>query len=165
MLVVSGTGSNWLETISNREMLSGVMAGFTPIEAINSFVRHPYLLALAYLSYAIAITRWNLSFPLLVVGTSLSLTVIYLLGSSGSESGRIRTEIILLGKYSLFAYISQVAILQILSAGFHRINLGYAQFVLSFFAAFVLTIAGVAAADRARIRMAGVDRLYRMIFA
>jgi len=37
--------------------------------------------------------------------------VIYLVGISGSDSGKIRSEVILLGKYSLFGYISQIAIL------------------------------------------------------
>lgn len=163
ILGVMGLGSYDLEFITIGML--GVLAGFVPIEMINTFVRHPYMLVLAYVCYAIAITTWDVPFPLLVVGTSLSLTVIYLIGASGSESGRIRSEIILLGKYSLLGYISQVAILQILSAGFHRVNLGFAGLVLSFFAAFVLTIASVEVVDRARARTANVDRLYKSVFA
>jgi peptidoglycan/LPS O-acetylase OafA/YrhL len=163
ILGVTGSGSYDLEFITIGML--GVLAGFVPIEAINSFVRHPYMLAFAYLCYTIAITQWNVPFPLLVVGVSLSLTVIYLMGVSGSESGRIRSEIILLGKYSLFGYISQIAILQILSAGFHRINLGLTGLVISFIAAFALTIASVEAVNRARARTASVDRLYKAVFA
>jgi peptidoglycan/LPS O-acetylase OafA/YrhL len=163
ILGVLGLGSYDLEFITIGML--GALAGFVPIETLNAFVRHPYMVALAYVCYAIAITIWNVPFALLVVGTSLSLTVIYLIGASGSESGKIRSEIILLGKYSLLGYISQVAILQILSAGFHRLSLGVPELILSFFAAFVLTIASVEAMDRARAKMAGVDGLYRMIFA
>ena len=107
----------------------GVLTGFMPIKAINDFLRHPYALAFAYLCYTIAITIWNVPFPLLIVGVFLSVMVIYLVGASGSESGTIRSEFILLGKYSLFAYISQIAILQILSAGFHHVDLGVAGLV------------------------------------
>jgi peptidoglycan/LPS O-acetylase OafA/YrhL len=143
----------------------GLLAGFVPIAAINKFVRHPYALAFAYLCYTIVITVWSISFPVLVVGVSLSVMVIYLVGDSGSESGRIRAEVILLGKYSLFGYISQIAILQILSVGFRRINLGFAALAISFCAAFALTIVSVEVVDRARARMAGVDRVYKVVFA
>jgi len=143
----------------------GVLIGFLPIAMINGFVRHPYLLALAYLCYTGAITIWNVPFPLLIVGVSLSVAIIYLIGTTGSESGRIKNEVILLGKYSLFGYISQIAVLQILSAGFHRVNLGVAAFGISFVAAFALTIASVEIVDRARARATGIDRLYKAVFA
>jgi peptidoglycan/LPS O-acetylase OafA/YrhL len=143
----------------------GVLAGFLPIKDINSYVRHPYALALGYLCYAIAITIWNVPFPLLIVGVSLSVMVIYLVGAGGSESDTIRREVILLGKYSLFGYISQIVILQILSAGFHHVNLGVAMLLISFFAAFALTMLSVELVDRARARTASMDRLYKAVFA
>jgi hypothetical protein len=143
----------------------GVLTGFLPIAAINDFVRRPYTLAFAYLCYTIAITIWNVPFPLLIVGVALSLMVIYLVGASGTESGTIRSEVILLGKYSLFGYISQIAILQILSAGFRHVNLGASVLGISFVAAFALTILSVEAVDRARARTASMDRLYKAVFA
>jgi peptidoglycan/LPS O-acetylase OafA/YrhL len=143
----------------------GVLTGFVPIKAISNFVRRQYILAFAYLCYTIAITVWNVPFPLLIVGVLLSLLVIYLVGAGGSESGTIRSVVILLGKYSLLGYISQIAILQILSAGFRHVNLGVAGLGISFLAAFALTIVSVEAVDRARARTAGVDRLYRAVFA
>ena len=143
----------------------GVLTGFVPIEAINNFVRHPYALAFAYLCYTIAITIWNVPFPLLIVGVCLSLMVIYLVGASGSEFGTIRSEVILLGKYSLLGYISQIAILQILRAGFRHVNLGFVVLGLSFFAAFALTIVSVEVVDRARARGASVNKLYKAVFA
>jgi hypothetical protein len=143
----------------------GVLAGFTPVDTVNRLVAHPYLLALAYATYLIVITLWDVYFPILAVGTTLTLMILYLLGTQGSESGKITGETILLGKYSLLGYISQIAILQILVAGFHRINLGIAGLILSFVAAFALTIASVEIVDRTRAKMAGVDRMYRWVFA
>ena len=142
-----------------------MLTGFMPIATINEFVRHPYMLAFAYLCYTIAITIWNVPFPLQMVGVSLSLMVIYLVGISGSESGIIRSEVILLGKYSLFGYISQIAILQILAAGFRHVNFGFAVLGVSFVAAFALTIMSVEVVDRARARTASMDRLYKAVFA
>jgi peptidoglycan/LPS O-acetylase OafA/YrhL len=163
ILGLTGTQSSNLE-LTTIGML-GVLAGFMPVAAINRFVRHPYALAFAYLCYVIAITIWNVPFPLLIVGVPLSLMAIYLVGASGSESGTVRSEVILLGKYSLFGYISQIAILQVLSAGFHHVNFGFPMLVISFVAAFVLTIGSVEVVDRARARTASVDSLYKAIFA
>ena len=163
VLGLTGARSYSLEFITIGML--GVVTGFTPIEAVNDFVRHPYALALAYMGYAIAITIWDTPFLLLTLGVFLSLTVIYLVGASGSESGTTRSEAILLGKYSLFGYISQVAILQILSAGFRRVNLGLTALAVSFLAAFALTIVSVEVVDRTRARVASVDRLYKAVFA
>ena len=164
ILGISGAESPNLELVTIGML--GVLAGFMTIKTIDGLVRHPYTLAFAYLCYTIAITIWNVPFPLLIVGVLLSLLVIYFMGSSGSESGNIKEEIILLGKYSLFGYISQIAILQILNVAAHHVNLGTAALrVISFFAAFALTIASVEAIDRARVRVASVDKLYRAVFA
>jgi peptidoglycan/LPS O-acetylase OafA/YrhL len=163
ILGLTGARSYNLEFITIGML--GVVTGFMPIEAINDFVRHPYALAFAYMGYAIAITIWDTPFLLLTVGVLLSLAVIYLVGTRDSESGTTRSEVILLGKYSLFGYISQVAILQILSAGFRRVSLGFTALAVSFLAAFALTIASVELMDRARTRLAGVARLYKAVFA
>jgi hypothetical protein len=71
----------------------------------------------------------------------------------------------LLGKYSLLGYIAQIAILQILSAGYHRLHLGAVMFAISFPAAFLLTIASVQVTDFLRGRAAGMDKLYKAVFA
>jgi peptidoglycan/LPS O-acetylase OafA/YrhL len=143
----------------------GVLAGFIPIAAINDFVRHPYLLGLAYLCYTFAITIWNVPFSLQIVGVPLSLMVIYLAGISGRDDGKISGEVILLGKYSLFGYISQIAILQILAASLRHANFGFLLLSVSFLAAFALTIISVEVVDRLRARVASIDRLYKAVFA
>jgi peptidoglycan/LPS O-acetylase OafA/YrhL len=143
----------------------GVAAGFIPIAEINKFMRHPFLLGAAYLCYIGAITVWNVPFPLLIVGVCLSLMAIYLIGSTDSEPGRIQAEFILLGKYSLFGYISQIAILQFLRAGLRHVNLGPGGLGLSFLAAFALTILSVEVVDRARTKATSIDRLYKAVFA
>lgn len=163
ILGFNGARSYDLEFVTIGMM--GVLAGFAPIESINRIVRHPIRLALAYAAYVAAITVWDVYFRLLAVGTALSLLIIYWIGTKGRESGKITGETILLGKYSLWGYISQIGILQILAAGFHRLNLGIGGMVLSFVAAFALTIASVEIVDRARTRIASVDRMYRWVFA
>ena len=135
LFVRRGTGTYGVPS-PNLELITigmlGVLTGFVPNAAINDFVRHPYMLAFAYLCYTIAITIWNVPFPLLIMGVYLSLMVIYLVGASGSESGTIRSEVNLLGKYSLFGYISQIAILQILAASLRHVDFGFAVLIVSF---------------------------------
>jgi peptidoglycan/LPS O-acetylase OafA/YrhL len=160
---LAGARSYILESVAIGML--GVLTGFMPISKTNDFIRHPLALAFAYLCYIIAITVWNVPFPLLAVGVLLSLAAIYLAGASGSESGTFRRKANLLGKYSLFGYISQIAILQILSVGFRRVNLGVAGLAISFVAAFALTIISVEAVDRARARAGRFDRLYKAVFA
>jgi peptidoglycan/LPS O-acetylase OafA/YrhL len=143
----------------------GVVTGFISIGTISHMVGYPYALAFAYVCYVVAITIWDVPFLLLVVGVFLSLAVIYLVGASGTESGATRSEIVLLGKYSLFGYISQIAILQILGVGFRHVNLGIAALLISFIVAFALTIVSVEVVDWARARTARVDRLYKVVFA
>jgi hypothetical protein len=143
----------------------GMLTGLMPIGAINDFVRHSYMLGLAYLCYTIAITIWNVPFSLQMVGVPLSLMAIYLAGISGSDSGKLRSEVILLGKYSLFGYISQIAILQILAASLRHINFGFAVLGASFVAAFALTIISVKIVDRLRSQLVTMDRLYKAVFA
>ena len=162
-LGLSGTRSFNLEFITIGML--GLLAGFLPIRTINDFVRHPYALAFAYACYTIAITIWGVPFPLVVIGVLLSLMAIYLIGASGREPAAVKSEVVLLGKYSLLGYISQIAILQILSAGLRRMNGGLAMLVVSFVAAFALTILTVEVVDRARARAATVDRLYKAVFA
>jgi hypothetical protein len=158
-----GVESPYLELITIG--MIGVLSGFVPIAAINDFVRHPYMLAFAYVCYTVAITIWNVPFALQMVGVPLSLMVIYLVGISRSDDGKIRGEIVLLGKYSLFGYISQIAILQVLAASLRHANFGFLLLSVSFVAAFALTIISVEAVDRLRARVARIDKLYRTVFA
>jgi hypothetical protein len=91
--------------------------------------------------------------------------VIYWVGISGGESGITKNEIILLGKYSLFGYISQVTILQILAASLRHVNSGFGVLILSFVAAFALTTMSVEIVDRARAKTAAINWLYKAVFA
>ncbi len=154
---------------ANLELLTigllGVLFGYIPIERINRFVRHPYPLVGAYLGYLIAITFWNAVYPIQVVGVCLNVTLIYLVGSKEGEPGRGRRHVNLLGSYSLFGYIIQIAILQILYRGLRHVNLGTEALILSFFAAFALTMISVEVVDRLRARSTVVDKLHKAVFA
>jgi len=153
----------------NLELVSigllGMIAGSFPIDRVNSFVQHPYWLAVGYLLYLAAITVWNVIYPLQIMGVCLSLMIIYLLGQPRSEPGKFTNCILLLGKYSLFGYIAQIAVLQILRRALNNIDSEALVLVLSFVLGFALTIAAVEAMDRFRAIFRPVDKVYKAIFA
>jgi peptidoglycan/LPS O-acetylase OafA/YrhL len=146
--------------------LLGVILGYVPIDKINRFVKHPYLVSLCYLGYLYAITVWNVIYPLQIVGVCLSLAILYLSGGAAVLEGRVRNIVILLGQYSLLGYIAQIAVLQLLHQGLRHTELGVGSALgVSFFLAIALTILVVDATDRGRRRVVAVNRLYKAVFA
>jgi peptidoglycan/LPS O-acetylase OafA/YrhL len=151
---------------TNLELVAiGLLGLITPIERVNSFVRHPYLITLAYLCYALVLTKWEPNYVGQVVGVCLTLMLIYLVGTSSAEFATVQSPAILLGKYSLFGYIAQIAVLQLLRRALFHINLGSGGPILSFVSAVALTIAAVVILDRARSKSAVIDKSYKWVFA
>ena len=162
-LSVAGVQSQNLEFVTIGML--GALAGFVPLAKINALGRPFFLLALAYICYVAAITAWNTPFALLVVGVCLTLLIIYRVGIADVKEDWLRRHVILLGKYSLFGYIAQIAILQVLSSGLRRVDLGSSVFEISFLLAFALTMITVEVVHRVKARSIVVDRLYKAAFA
>jgi peptidoglycan/LPS O-acetylase OafA/YrhL len=154
---------------TNLELLTigllGVIFGYASGAQIQKSVGHPYAVGLAYCAYLGAITIWVVSFPLQTVGVFLTVMVIYMIGAKSGEPGRLRRHILVLGNYSLFGYISQIAILQILHRGLSHFNLGVGVPGVSLVAGFALTMISVEVVDRTRPKSATLDRFYRVVFA
>jgi hypothetical protein len=153
----------------NMEIVSigalGILAGFLPLSVINRVTKHSWLLLLAYLLYICAIMIWNVPYLLEVAGTILSVMVLYNIGSRGLGVKRIPAGVILLGKYSLFGYISQIAILQVLQTTFRYFSLSaLPSRMVSFLAAFALTFFSVKVLEHARRTYVTADGLYRAVF-
>jgi peptidoglycan/LPS O-acetylase OafA/YrhL len=162
ILFLNGSKSGNLELVTIG--LLGISIGHIPIDKINYFLRHPYTVIVAYLCYVAAITVWNVPYPLQVAGVLLTLSVIYLAGTVSGKSGKMQGSLIMLGKYSLFGYIAQIAILQLLR---RSLGMALAPWVLgaSFLAAIALTLFAVRVVDRARANSSIVDRMYAVVFS
>jgi len=91
--------------------------------------------------------------------------LIYLVGASISRPEAVRSQIILLGRYPLFGYIVQIAILQMLRRSLRDFDLATVPLVLTFVAAVALTVLSVFAVDRVRARSLFIDRFYKSVFA
>jgi len=142
----------------------GVSVGHISMASIQQLLGSPLALAAAYAAYAAAIARWNAVYLLQIAGVCLNLAVLYVVGeSSRSTSGaRLLSR---LGGYSLFAYIAQIAILQVLRAGLRPLGSVHVVAGLALFLGILLTVLSVEILDRARRRMVPVDRVYRVVFA
>jgi peptidoglycan/LPS O-acetylase OafA/YrhL len=91
--------------------------------------------------------------------------VLYLVGQFSGRPGKVWATVVLLGKYSLFGYIAQIAILQALRVGLNHAGSKALVLGLSFVLAFALTVISVAIVDRAREKSTAVDKSYRAVFA
>lgn len=142
----------------------GVVIGFAEREQIASFLSHPYVLSVLYCCYLAVITIWAVTLPVQVASVILTTALLYIAGSSRAPGAAWRRTI-LLGKYSLLGYISQIAILQ----GLRRIlwfsQHGVAVLLASLLLGVLLTVMIVETADVARRKSTLADSLYRLVFA
>jgi peptidoglycan/LPS O-acetylase OafA/YrhL len=142
----------------------GISIGYIPIDRINSLFKHPMTLLIGYLAYLSAITLWDDVYPLQVVGVCLSLAVIYGVGLTNAESNQIARVVVLLGHYSLFAYIAQIVILQLIRRSLLPLGNSIGVAAAALLTGAALTILSVTILDRARPRIAGLNRVYIVVF-
>lgn len=143
----------------------GIICGRLPIERINTFIKRPVLLAVLYLLYILAITKWDVIYWLQVAGVCLSLLVLYAIGTREEGSGRRHRVVVILGKYSLFGYIAQIGLLFALAKIATHLERGAAILFGSLLLALALTVISVLALDAMRRRSVVVDRAYKAVFA
>lgn len=163
LLSVLGYRSNNLELVSVG--LLGLILGFGTVEKINSYVKHPCILGIAYAAYLALLSVWEPNFLVHTIGVCLTVALLYLLGTTRVADSRIGSQITLLGRYPLFGYIAQIAILQVMKRSLIFVELGVGQLMLTLAAAVALTVLSVNVVDVLRKKSRAVDRGYRFIFA
>jgi peptidoglycan/LPS O-acetylase OafA/YrhL len=161
VLELKGIESGYLQLFSVGML--GISVGYVPIDRINGFVKRPLAIFVLYLAYLAAITLWDDAYFLQIVGVCLSLAILYWIGLE-DEASRIRKVVILLGQYSLFAYIGQILVLQILRRGLGSSGTSMGVSGLAFCACVACTILSVEVLDRARIRIVAVNKAYTAVF-
>ena len=108
---------------------------------------------------------FNVPFALQVVGVSLSVLLLYAIGSAWRSSTGLHRSVVQLGNYSLFAYVAQIAALQILRWGLRGHELTGAELAIPFVVALAITVLAVQAIALVRQRSTMADSLYRAVFA
>jgi peptidoglycan/LPS O-acetylase OafA/YrhL len=152
------------------EMLSfgllGVVTGRVSIDRIDDVVgRSRIVILAAYLLYIAAITALGAIYPLLLLGVCLTVLVIYMFAALRQTNGVFSQRVVRMGQYSLFAYIAQIAVLQLLRRVFAAGDLPGAALGSLLVIAVGGTVASVELAALLRRRSSLCDRLYRLAFA
>ncbi len=142
----------------------GVVIGFAERGQMAFVLNHPYVLIVLYCCYLAVITIWDVTLPLQVASVILTTALLYIAGSR-RESGAAWRRTVLLGKYSLLGYISQIAILQGLRKVSWFSQHGVGILLVSLLLGTLLTLMTVEIADFARRRSTLADGLYRLVFA
>jgi len=143
----------------------GVAIGFAGRDQLVAIISHPYKLTTLYCLFLAAITLWGVPLPLEIASVVLTTALLYTAGSRLSTVGTVGRRIILLGKYSLLGYISQIVILQ----GLRRLSWlsqhGVGASLASLLLGALLTVAIVEAVDIARQKSKIANNLYQLVFA
>lgn len=145
--------------------LLGVVMGRVPDSALSLLRRYWYIALTAYTGY-IAFTHlvWQSPFDQLL-NAFLALVAIFGICAAMGAGRFFGRELLVAGRYSLLAYIFQIAVLQVLTRLFGRLD----PFTISFF----LQMLGVGVAmimmaeilQSVRSRAVWVDTSYRAVFA
>jgi peptidoglycan/LPS O-acetylase OafA/YrhL len=144
----------------------GMVFGQYPLKQIADWAGHSWVLAGLYAGYLTAINIWGERYFLEVFGVCISVILIYGVGVKISLSRPIGSTLVMLGKYSLFAYIAQIGLLQVLQRGLANTDMDYVGLLtLSFLGAFTLTITAVWAVHQMCSKSLLGHKMYRMVFA
>jgi peptidoglycan/LPS O-acetylase OafA/YrhL len=160
---VGKINGGYVQTVSIGML--GVSIGHISMDQINRLLIHGRLIFLAYVGYLFAIMIWNDSYVLQIVGVCVTLLFIYWCGTLIVErhgSGKIA---ILLGQYSLFSYIIQIVILQILRGGLRAFTTEIGASIAAFLACIGCTILSVVVLDNSRRRAPAINTLYKAVFS
>lgn len=159
----AGIQNGYLDLLSIG--LLGMSAGQIPIEMIQRAVRHPMMIWMAYVIYLGAISVWNVVYILQILGVCVNILLLYWLGSYAFADNVLGRTIMRLGEYSLFAYISQIVILQILRRDIRFISSGLVGVSVAFAVGVICTVLSVEIIDRLKRNIVAVKRLYITVFS
>jgi hypothetical protein len=161
-------GDRWLNVDFMLVGLAGMTLG-APWWACRLFeTGAPRVIVLAP---ALALTlwftgRWGGQGPLYVVGVASIFKLLHDGARRQPESGAVMRVATLLGRYSLFAYIAQIALIQFFfrASGAQRWSVG-AEVALLCAGVAALMAASCVALDKLRLSSPLVDRSYRLVFS
>lgn len=145
--------------------LLGMAIGFVPDTGLKAAVGRWGMPAALYAFYWLSFMLLGDRYGVQLLATLASVTLLYAAGSRVDPRRWLPEQTLLLGRYSLMAYIVQIFYLQL----FKRSPL-YGEFeapgaVVVIVSTAILTWGTVLMVDRARQRNTLVDRAYRLIFA
>jgi peptidoglycan/LPS O-acetylase OafA/YrhL len=158
-----GMGSGNLELLSMG--LLGMVVGSVWSDGMERVIRPDAYWVAAYLTYLIGLNLLNVVYAVQVAGLMLNLGVLYMVARRLGNRQPMARSIVLLGQYSLFAYVGHIVILQLLVRAARPTAFAVAAVVGALALAVLLTVISVEATHYLRGRWVMLDRLYRVVFA
>jgi hypothetical protein len=145
--------------------LIGVILGRVPDKALSLLRRRWYLPVIVYGGYiAFTYLVWQSRFDQLL-NAALAVAAIFSLCAAIGAGTLFGRELLIVGRYSLLAYIVQIALLQILTRLIGRLEPFTVPFYLQMVGVGLLMILMAEGLQWARNRVAWVDASYRFVFA
>jgi peptidoglycan/LPS O-acetylase OafA/YrhL len=163
ILAVSGMQNSMLEMLTIG--LLGAMVGYLPAARISSYLTHWIAFFAIYACYIVSVTLWNVVYPLQVVGVVLNMGLLYIVATNVAPSFWLSVQTILLGRYSLFGYIVQIAWLQSLHRWLGGMDIPAAGLAIVLVAAIILTVASIKTVHVLRQRSEFVNQVYSAVFS
>jgi len=131
---------------------------------IDNIIMRRYLVILAYTGYSCFITFFDLYYPVYVGSVLISLMLIYMVGLKAEPKGAVNNTLMLLGRYSLLAYLVQILILQMLTRVFGLIDIRIDETVTAFIVTTAVMILCIETTNYLKNKSGYVDKVYRIIF-
>lgn len=145
--------------------LAGMLAGLVPIARIDTVVRSLAVVALAYAAYVAVVAFRYPTYLMNLAGVPLTLVFLYALGKRTSTASFVGQWMALLGRYSLFSYIAQIAILQVIFRLLRNADLGAALLPVGFCITLAATSLIALLLERSRTRFRVISTAYDAAFA
>jgi large-conductance mechanosensitive channel len=155
--------------IKNLEFLSvgviGMAFGLIPMQMIDRLVKKWFQILLLYLLYRVCSHVFGEIYPVQTLAATVSVLVLYCCALHLNTDTWLRRQMVVLGRYSLFAYLVQIAILQ----GLVKVLGGRPDYLIGVVVVFVITailsFLMVKAVDEFRQRSHVVAAIYKAVFA
>jgi len=141
----------------------GMLFGYIPDRQLADSVHFVYWVALVYVGYIYAVSVWGYVYWLQVVGVCLSVALLYMVGARSGDN-LLSRRVIWLGQYSLFAYILQIAVLQVLIRVLPRAGIEQGKFVVAMVATSATIVLAVEVLRFCWSKSRTADFCYRAVF-
>jgi peptidoglycan/LPS O-acetylase OafA/YrhL len=169
LAIFCAISSREMEPSANLALLSagliGVIFGGVPASVLSAMGRHWYVAVAVYVGYvALSHLVWQSPFDQLL-NAFLALAAIFSLCAAIGANAFFGRELLIMGRYSLLAYILQIAVLQVLDRLFGRVEPFTVPFFLQMLGVLLLMIIIAESLGWARRKSTWVDASYRAIFA
>lgn len=142
----------------------GLSAGHISIDRITRLVRRPLTMLAAYAVYLWALQKWNIVYLMQIAAVCVNLAVLYGIGTTAVTGQFLGRVVVRLGEYSLFAYIVQIMVLQVMRRLLHTYGAGPVGDYMAIFGCMVCTALSVEILDRGKRRIPVVNRVYAAVF-